>query len=112
MNRPDWTSSKEALLAKIGADPQGGRARYAIRNGTMRVGVYAPQGEDLQSPHDQDELYIVASGTADFVKAGERISVVAQDVLFVEANAPHRFERMSDDFVTWVVFWGPKGGEG
>ena len=33
------------------------------------------------------------------------------DALFVAADDPHHFEAMSDDFVTWVVFWGPKGGE-
>jgi hypothetical protein len=30
---------------------------------------------------------------------------------FVAAGVPHRFESCSDDFATWVVFWGPKGGE-
>jgi uncharacterized RmlC-like cupin family protein len=33
------------------------------------------------------------------------------DALFVAAHVPHHFERMSEDFVTWVVFWGPTGGE-
>lgn len=33
------------------------------------------------------------------------------DALFVAAHVPHHFEGMSEDFVTWVVFWGPKGGE-
>jgi hypothetical protein len=23
----------------------------------------------------------------------------------------HRFEEFSADFATWVMFWGPKGGE-
>jgi hypothetical protein len=30
---------------------------------------------------------------------------------FVAAGVPHRFESFSDDFATWVVFWGPRGGE-
>ena len=33
------------------------------------------------------------------------------DVIFVEAGAVHRFEAYGDDFATWVVFWGPEGGE-
>jgi mannose-6-phosphate isomerase-like protein (cupin superfamily) len=33
------------------------------------------------------------------------------DVLFVPAGVEHRFEDFSDDFVTWVVFYGPEGGE-
>jgi len=32
-------------------------------------------------------------------------------VLFVPARVEHRFEEFSDDFATWVIFWGPKGGE-
>jgi len=32
-------------------------------------------------------------------------------VIFVEAGVEHRFEDFTDDFETWVVFWGPQGGE-
>jgi uncharacterized protein YjlB len=32
-------------------------------------------------------------------------------VLFVPAGTTHRFEDFSADFATWVVFWGPQGGE-
>ena len=28
------------------------------------------------------------------------------------AGEVHRFERFSDDFATWVFFYGPEGGEG
>lgn len=31
--------------------------------------------------------------------------------MFVPAGMTHRFEDFSADFVTWVVFWGPEGGE-
>ena len=34
------------------------------------------------------------------------------DLIFVEAGAAHRFEAFEEDFATWVIFWGPKGGEG
>jgi len=75
----------------------------------MKVGLYAP--EDIQGPHKQDELYIVVSGSGDFVKNGERRAFQAHDVIFVEAEATHRFENFSNDFATWVIFWGPAGGE-
>lgn len=84
---------------------------YPLRHGTMRVGVYAPSGVDDQTPHEQDELYIVRRGCADIVKNGERSAVKADDLIFVEAGATHRFEAISEDFLTWVVFWGPDGGE-
>ena len=32
-------------------------------------------------------------------------------MLFVEAGVDHRFVDFSDDFETWVIFWGPDGGE-
>ncbi len=87
--------------------------RYAdlLRHGTMRLGLYAPRGEDIQTPHKQDELYIIVSGTGTFLKAGERRAFGAGDTLFVEAGIEHRFEEMSADFAAWVIFWGPEGGE-
>lgn len=91
--------------------PDGYPASEAMVHGTMTLEVFAPRGEDRQTPHRQDELYIVAAGTSDFFNSGETIPVKAGDALFVRAGAEHRFIGMSDDFVTWVVFWGPEGGE-
>ena len=82
-----------------------------LSHGTMSLQVFAPRGTDHQKPHQQDELYIVVSGTSGFVHDGERADVAAGDALFVPAGDEHRFEAMSDDFVTWVVFYGPAGGE-
>jgi mannose-6-phosphate isomerase-like protein (cupin superfamily) len=65
----------------------------------------------LQTPHEQDELYVVFSGSGEFLLNGERMNFTAGDVLFVPAGVEHRFENFSDDFVTWVIFYGPKGGE-
>jgi len=33
------------------------------------------------------------------------------DALFVPAGVEHRFTRFTPDFVTWVIFYGTKGGE-
>lgn len=33
------------------------------------------------------------------------------DLLFVPAGVVHRFEEFTDDFATWVMFYGPEGGE-
>lgn len=83
-----------------------------LRHGTMSVELYVPVGEDNQTPHDQDELYVIASGSGMFNKAGDRRPFGPGDVIFVEAGLEHRFEGFTDDFQTWVIFWGPKGGEG
>jgi mannose-6-phosphate isomerase-like protein (cupin superfamily) len=77
----------------------------------MELRFYAPRGTDAQTPHDQDELYIVAKGTGWFFCAGERVSFGPGDVLFAAAGDEHRFERFSDDLEVWVVFYGPTGGE-
>lgn len=83
----------------------------ALRHGTMSVELFAPRGADTQMPHDQDELYFVNRGSAQFDRDGNLREVVAGDVLFVPAGMKHRFVEFSEDFETWVVFWGPKGGE-
>jgi mannose-6-phosphate isomerase-like protein (cupin superfamily) len=82
-----------------------------MKHGTMSTIVYAPQIEDFQTTHEQDELYFVVSGTSEFLRDGQRLQVSAGDALFVPARMPHRFERFSKDFVTWAVFYGPIGGE-
>jgi mannose-6-phosphate isomerase-like protein (cupin superfamily) len=91
--------------------PMGERFASALAHGTMSVEVYAPKGVDPQTPHDQDELYIIVSGNGEFVLRGERMQFAAGDVLFVPAGDEHRFENFTDDIVTWVVFYGAKGGE-
>jgi mannose-6-phosphate isomerase-like protein (cupin superfamily) len=82
-----------------------------FRHGTLLLGLYAPEGSDPQEPHEQDEVYIVATGTAEFVREAERVNVGPGDALFVPARMGHRFENFSDDFTAWVVFYGPQGGE-
>ena len=93
-------------------DPQGKRFAVMFEHGTLSVEIYAPRGNDPQTPHTRDELYVVASGSGRFVKGEERYTFVAGDVLFVPAGVPHRFEDFSDDLAVWVIFYGPEGGEG
>ncbi|CAN5253144.1 hypothetical protein BH11BAC6_BH11BAC6_05790 [soil metagenome] len=59
----------------------------------------------------QDEIYIIASGSGMFFRNGERIRFNKGDVLFVPAGMDHRFENFTEDFATWVIFYGKKGGE-
>lgn len=97
--------------AKAAPIPEGKRSAELMRYGSMTLRYYAPEGTDPQAPHTQDELYIVASGSGTFFNAGERVPYGPGDVLFAAAHAEHRFEDFSDDFATWVVFYGPEGGE-
>lgn len=82
-----------------------------LRRGSLSVELYAPRGHDPQQPHKQDELYVVMSGSGEFVNGDERHPFGPGDVLFVPAGVEHRFENFSADFQTWVIFYGPEGGE-
>lgn len=82
-----------------------------MKNGTMTVEYFAPSGKDTQSPHIQDEIYVIISGKAGFYRDGERTTCKQGDLLFVPAGMEHRFENFSDDFATWVIFYGKDGGE-
>ena len=81
-----------------------------FERGDVSVEFYAPRGADRQSPHTRDELYIVASGSGTFRRAEHVCEFKAGDLLFVPAHVEHRFEAFSEDFRTWVIFFGPQGG--
>jgi mannose-6-phosphate isomerase-like protein (cupin superfamily) len=104
-----WLISPVAAHAKLAAAP--GAFVELLRHGSMSIELYAPKGHDPQKPHAQDELYVVLSGSGMFFKAGERHPFGPGDMIFVEAGLEHRFENFGDDFATWVIFYGPKGGE-
>jgi mannose-6-phosphate isomerase-like protein (cupin superfamily) len=102
---------EEAVRRLPAPAAEGLRFATLFRRGSLAVELYAPQGEDLQQPHAQDELYVVLTGTGWFVNGGVRHPFGPGDVLFVPAGAVHRFEDFTPDFRTWVVFYGPPGGE-
>jgi len=81
-----------------------------LSRGDARLLLFGPEGSDSQTPHAQDEIYIVASGSGTFRRGEELVEFGAGDVLFVGAGVSHRFETFSPDFKTWVVFFGPRGG--
>ena len=91
--------------------PRGERFAALLSHGSLVVEYYAPRGRDAQSPHTRDELYVVIAGEGWFVNGPRRHRFSAGDVLFVPAGAVHRFEEFGDDFATWVMFYGPEGGE-
>ena len=53
--------------------PTGQVSGLVMRHGSMELRWHAPGTTDPQTPHDRDELYVVASGTAIFVRAEEGI---------------------------------------
>ena len=91
--------------------PDGARAVLALQHGSMALELYAPRGHDPQQPHTRDELYVVIAGHGFFDNGGDVRACRSGDAIFVPAGRPHRFLDFSDDFATWVVFYGPEGGE-
>jgi mannose-6-phosphate isomerase-like protein (cupin superfamily) len=83
-----------------------------FKHGTLSVEVYKPLEKDHQQPHEQDEIYVIIDGEGDFFMDGKTSKFKTGDFLFVPAGIEHRFENFSDTFSTWVIFYGPKGGEG
>jgi mannose-6-phosphate isomerase-like protein (cupin superfamily) len=100
---------KEAL-AKI---PKREERKFAtvFEHGSLEVEMYTPKDVDRQQPHSRDEIYVISRGKGEFVQGDQRVKFGPGDFLFVPAGAPHRFEKFSKDFATWVIFYGPVGGE-
>ena len=91
--------------------PGGARFVTLFEHGTLQVEFYAPRGVDPQQPHTRDEVYVILSGTGTFVHEATRTPFGPGDCIFVPAGHEHRFEDFTDDFGTWVLFYGPQGGE-
>jgi mannose-6-phosphate isomerase-like protein (cupin superfamily) len=90
----------------------GGRTFVMLfRHGSLEVEFCKPDRVDFQTPHTRDEIYVVISGSGEFLNGKSRQSFKAGEVLFVPAGVEHRFEDFTDDFSTWVFFYGPDGGE-
>jgi|HigsolmetaGSP12D_1036236.scaffolds.fasta_scaffold00026_46 Mannose-6-phosphate isomerase len=87
-------------------EARGERFAELWRHGCVSLELYVPRGEDLQTPHERDELYVVIAGRGRFFNAGLLHPFQAGDVLFVPARTPHRFEAFTEDFAAWVIFFG------
>jgi mannose-6-phosphate isomerase-like protein (cupin superfamily) len=97
---------------EVGA-PVGGTAdwveQFAVP--TLSVGTYCLPvgGVDEQSPHGEDELYVVTAGRARIATPGSVADVGPGSVIFVPAGEEHRFVDIVEDLTLLVVF-GPAYG--
>lgn len=99
-----------SALAKL-SEVTGRQFVGVFQHGSLEVEIYKPVKVDLQKPHTRDEVYIVISGSGLFINGEVRHPFQPGEVLFVPAGVDHRFENFTEDFVTWVLFYGPEGGE-
>ena len=105
----------EAVQA--GTAPMGLPAALLRERETLKLYFYEPREVDHQPAHDQDEIYIVVSGSGCFAIGDneddmKRFSFGPGDAIFTPAGVVHRFEDFSDDFGTWVIMYGRPGRGG
>ncbi|MBT2382815.1 cupin domain-containing protein [Streptomyces sp. ISL-11] len=76
----------------------------------MSVGLYALDAgdSDPQTPHAQDEVYLVVSGRASITVGTETTEVARGSVVYVPAGVTHRFHHISEDLRVLVVFSPPE----
>jgi mannose-6-phosphate isomerase-like protein (cupin superfamily) len=81
-----------------------------FRSADLSVGTYslARGATDTQSPHTEDEVYVVTSGRARFEDAAGIVDVAAGDTIVVAAGMPHRFLDIDEDLTLVVVFAPPE----
>jgi mannose-6-phosphate isomerase-like protein (cupin superfamily) len=94
--------------------PAGGEGAHwaeQFRVSDLSVGTYCivAGGNDDQSPHTEDEIYVVTAGRATLESGGERADVGPGSVIYVPAGEVHRFTDVTEDLVLLVIF-GPAEG--
>ena len=102
--KPKFEVSRLAELEhKIPANPD---APYVIafsEKAALTV-LYKPGAADRQTPHEQDEVYVIARGAATLEVLGDVSPLQKGDAAFVAARCPHRFIDISPDFLCWAIF--------
>lgn len=80
--------------------------REFLRAPSLSCGIYhLPKGaRDMQSPHDEDEVYYVISGRASMKVGGETRDVQAGSILYVRATEEHSFFEIEEDMTLLVFF--------
>jgi mannose-6-phosphate isomerase-like protein (cupin superfamily) len=77
-----------------------------LRVPNLSCGIYRLEAgsQDMQTPHDEDEMYYVLEGRAR-VQVGDEIKEVqAGTVLYVQASASHSFFEIEEDMTLLVFF--------
>jgi mannose-6-phosphate isomerase-like protein (cupin superfamily) len=95
------------------AEPDVTGATYVehLATADLSIGTYSLHAgaTDTQSPHTEDEVYVVTAGRARFTSGNDTAVVGPGTVLFVPAKEEHRFHDITEDLVL-LVFFGPAYG--
>ena len=91
-------------------DPQSRRFAEILKQGNLSVERFSPYTEPME-PHARDVAYMVVQGTGVFIMGEKRINFETGDFLFTPAGMTHRFDRLSEDVVVWIISYGTNGNE-
>ena len=86
--------------------PPGEHYTTLMQRGTLRVVLSLPISPNRQTPHEQDEIYVIVRGSGVLVHDRKRDAFNSGDLMFVAAGVEHWFEDFTDDLAVWVVFFG------
>ncbi|MSP02213.1 MAG: cupin domain-containing protein [Acetobacteraceae bacterium] len=104
----DRTPAPVSLAAARALPITPGRSAEVFVDGDLEVRFAGRPGNGPQVPHERDELYFVASGTARYRVEDQVSPANPGDLLFAAAGVAHGFEDPSADFTVWVLFYGPR----
>jgi mannose-6-phosphate isomerase-like protein (cupin superfamily) len=74
-----------------------------LERGTVKIKLSLPVRPTVQTPHTQDEMYIIVRGHGVLVHDGKLDSFEAGNLLFVAAGTEHQFENCSGDLCLGCV---------
>jgi len=105
MAKDDWNAFE--LEEQIELQRKSGRPYHEfLRVPALSCGVYrlAAGSQDMQSPHDEDEVYYVVEGKAQLKLADKIHEVGPGSVLYVKATESHSFFEIEEDMTLLVFF--------
>lgn len=109
MADPYW---KVFTLDDVLARKRGMAAPYYefLRAPSLSCGIYtlAVGAKDLQSPHDEDEVYHVLSGKGRLRVGDQEHTVEAGSICYVRATSEHSFFEIEEE-MTLLVFFASGG---
>jgi len=79
-----------------------------LRHSSMSAGLFVlpAGGADTQTPHTEDEVYLVLRGRGQVTVGGDSREVGPGSVVFVAAKVAHRFHDVTEE-LSIVVFFAP-----
>lgn len=101
---PWQTFDMKALTAALSDAPV--EYKEFLNVPALSCGIYrlSAGAKDMQSPHDDDEVYFVLEGKAKFRVGDEDKTIGPGELLYISATEEHSFFEIEEDMVLLVFF--------